>query len=188
MKSKARGKGTFASLFIAFLSGRTIFSVTPFLIAVICRLAIPKPFRWFEWVSMLLFLLLWPTIELAVHRVMHEWTWTATHKRHKHHHDHPNSLEVFGTYLFYNLIPIPWFFIHWAMAESLCVAVLFATMVYEFVHFSVHYPYRPITGWGRRVRENHLLHHRDPTQRLGLVFPGAINLPSGGRPAVEKME
>ena len=55
MKSRARGKGTFASLFIAFLSGRTVFSVTPFLIAVICRLAIPKPFRWFELVSVILY-------------------------------------------------------------------------------------------------------------------------------------
>lgn len=188
MKTQPRGKGTFASLFIAFLSSRAVFSVTPFLIAVICRLAIPKPFRWFELLSVTLFLLLWPTIELAVHRVMHEWTWTATYKRHKHHHAHPNSLEVFGTYLFYHLIPIPWIFIDWALAESICVAVLFAIMIYEFVHFSVHYPYRPITDWGRRVRENHLLHHRDPTQRLGVVFPRAVDLPAGGLPAAEKTE
>jgi hypothetical protein len=174
MEPRPRGKGNFTSLLFAFLSGRTVFRVTPFLMAIILRLAIPKPFHWIELLSVILFLLLWPNIELAVHHVMHQWTWTATHKRHKHHHAHPNSLEVFGTYLFYNLIPVPWFLINWAWAESICIAFVFAIMIYEFVHFSVHYPYRPLTDWGRRVRENHLLHHRDPTQRLGVVFPGPV--------------
>jgi hypothetical protein len=184
MEPQARGKGSFQSLLLTYLTGRTIFSVSPFLIAVALRWAIPKPFRWIELAAMVGFLLLWPTIEMAVHRVMHEWTWTATHKRHKHHHAHPNSLEVFGTYLFYNLIPLPWLFLRWPIAESICVALLFAIMVYEFVHFSVHYPYRPLTLWGRNVRENHLLHHRDPTQRLGLVFPGSKGkLEEGDSPA-----
>jgi len=180
MEPKARGKGSFASLFLAFISGRTFFSVTPFLIALACRLAIPKPFRWFEALAMLSFFLLWPTLELAVHRIMHEWTWTATYKRHKHHHAHPNSLEVIGTYLFYNLVPLPWLYLGWAAAGSICMAFLFAIMVYEFVHFSVHYPYRPITRWGRKVRENHLLHHRNPAERLGVVFPAWREAPVKG--------
>jgi hypothetical protein len=182
MKLKSRSKGNFASLCLAYGSGRTIFSVTPFLIAVACRLAIPQSFHWFEVLAMLVFFLLWPTIELAVHRVMHEWTWTATYRRHKHHHAHPNSLEVFGTYLFYNLVPLPWLYFGWPTAGSICIAFLFAIMVYEFVHFSVHYPYRPITQWGRRVRENHLLHHRNPTERLGVVFPSWQETTVEGKP------
>lgn len=164
---------SFPVLLGKFLTSRTIFSVTAFALALSLRIMIPKPFRWFEYVTVIGVLLAWPRIELLVHTVMHKCTWTGTYHRHKHHHEHPSSREVPGTYIGYNLVAIPWFFLHWAWPATVVVTVLFAIMIYEFIHFSVHFPYRPITRWGQLIRRNHLLHHRDPTKRLEVVFPKA---------------
>jgi hypothetical protein len=156
-----------------FVCSRCVFSLTAIGVAIACRVMIPKPFRWYEVTAAAALLLLWPRLELVVHTIMHEATWTGSYRRHKLHHEDKMPLEAMQTYLLYNVMPLPWLAIHWACAETVTIALLFAIAVYEFVHHSVHVRYRPRTLWGQSVRRNHLLHHRDPTTRLELVFPKA---------------
>jgi hypothetical protein len=53
----------------------------------------------------------------------------------------------------------------WAITpdlRSMCTglaAFTAATLLYEWVHFIVHVPYRPRTAWLKRVSRNHRLHH-----------------------------
>jgi hypothetical protein len=135
---------------------------------------IPKPFRWFEALTIPVMLLLWPRIELFVHYLMHNAPWSGLYHRHQYHHQEPHddtALGVWPTFILYNVLPIPWVFIHWAWAVTLLTTILAFLMFYEFVHVSTHYRYRPRTEWGKRVRRNHLLHHRDPTKYLEVIFP-----------------
>lgn len=133
-----------------------------------------KPFRWFEWGSALLLLLLWPRIELWVHHQMHHAEGTLLYQRHQEHHQNPlddTALGDWRLYLVYNLSVIPWFLLNWALALTLLGTFLAAIATYEFVHFTTHFRYRPYTKWGKRVRRNHLLHHREPARFMEVVFP-----------------
>lgn len=161
------------------LSGRFVWSrgglcILAVMIAVGCRAALPQPLRLFEIAIAAVMVALWPTIERWVHERMHFAEGTAMYARHKLHHEHPHPDNTFGewsTYLLYLALPWPWFYFQWAWLETCTVMVLGALCVYEFVHFSAHCRYRPLTAWGKRVRLNHRLHHRDSTTRLEVVFP-----------------
>lgn len=157
-----------------FVWSRGILCLTAPVLAIALRISIDKPFRWFEWGSALLLLLLWPRIELWIHHQMHHAEGTLLYQRHQEHHNHPlddTALGDWRLYLAYNLSVIPWFLINWAWALTLMGTLLTAIATYEFVHFSTHFRYRPYTNWGKRVRRNHLLHHREPDRFMEVVFP-----------------
>ncbi|MFN6204812.1 MAG: sterol desaturase family protein [Planctomycetota bacterium] len=157
-----------------FVWSRGILCLTAPVLALVLRCCIDKPFRWFEWGSAILLLLLWPQIELWVHHQMHHAEGTLLYRRHLEHHNHPlddTALGDWRMYLVYNLSVLPWFLINWAWALTLMGTFLAAVAIYEFVHFSTHFRYRPFTNWGKRVRRNHLLHHREPNRFMEVVFP-----------------
>ncbi len=157
-----------------FICSRGLLCLSAVAVAVLLRMCIDKPFRWFEWTSALLLLLAWPRLELWAHHQMHHATGTMLYKRHQLHHHDPLSDTALGDwrlYLGYNLFPLGWFVIDWAWALTLTATFLAAVAAYEFVHFSTHFRYRPWTRWGHRVRRNHLLHHRDPSNYMEVVFP-----------------
>jgi hypothetical protein len=157
-----------------FIFSRGVLGFTAIAVCVACRVAIPKPFRWFEAVTVAGILIFWPKIELLVHDKMHNAVGTKLYNRHKLHHEQPlddTALGKITTFLIYNLLPLPWLAIRWPTAVTATTVVVVALTIYEFVHFSTHFRYRPLTAWGNRVRNNHLLHHRDPSTRLEVVFP-----------------
>lgn len=165
---------SFQKLCGRFLWSRGMLCLTAPLLAIGLRVLVDKPFRWFEWASALLILLLWPRIELWVHHQMHFAKGTLLYLRHQLHHSHPlddTALGDWKTYLAYNLMVLPWFWINWAWALTIAATFLAAVATYEFVHFTTHFRYCPLTAWGKRVRRNHLLHHRAPGHHLEVVFP-----------------
>jgi 4-amino-4-deoxy-L-arabinose transferase-like glycosyltransferase len=169
--SKSLGLGTLAWKFIF---SRAILCITGILIAFACRYMIPEPISWFEVLSCVVLLLLWPPIELLVHTVMHRAVGTRLYIRHKEHHEEPHQEKVIGpitTLLPYNVIAFPWLYLGYSTAASLTLVVLIAITIYEFVHFTTHFRYRPVTAWGNRIRKNHLLHHKNPSKHLEVVFP-----------------
>lgn len=97
------------------------------------------------------------------------------HRTHTRHHDHPTphnglpDLWVFGLY-FAITIGLWWFGLAYLM--TIDVAVMGMLLAYEFVHFSTHTRYKPMTRWGRRIRANHLAHHyADESQGFSMLFP-----------------
>ena len=87
-------------------------------------------------------------------------------KVHRWHHRHPDVLErVFlPTSLILVLTPIHWALWTlitptWALTATGIWCFTLAALIYEWVHYLVHTPYRPRTRWFTRVRRNHLLHH-----------------------------
>lgn len=164
------------TLLSRFFWSRGALCVSAPILAIVLRFCVDKPFRWFEWASALLLLLLWPRIELWVHHQMHHAEGTMLYERHQFHHNQPlddTALGDWKLYLGYNLAVLPWFFINWAFPLTIFATLLAAIATYEFVHFTTHFRYRPWTNWGKRVRRNHLLHHRDPALHLAVVFPPA---------------
>lgn len=84
---------------------------------------------------------------------------------HRWHHQHPRVIErifvpwevilglsVLHAALWLWLAPL-------SLALSGLLFVTVAAVIYEWVHFLVHMPYRPRTRYFQRVRRNHYLHH-----------------------------
>ncbi len=84
---------------------------------------------------------------------------------HRYHHRHPDVLErVFLPTGFIALISP----VHWAawllllpapQAVTGILSLTLASLIYEWVHYLVHTPYKPQSAWFTRVRRNHMLHH-----------------------------
>jgi Fatty acid hydroxylase superfamily len=163
-----------ATLVRKFVCSRAILCMTAIAIAFGCRLAIPEAVVWYEVLSCVVLLLLWPKIERVVHFQMHHAIGTRLYIRHQEHHSEPHQEKVIGpltTLIPYNFFALPWLYFGYSTAASLTFVVLSAITFYEFVHFSTHFRYRPVTEWGYQVRKNHRMHHRNPSKHLEVVFP-----------------
>jgi len=118
----------------------------------------------------------WPLLEWFFHRfLLHEWTVLPFHFTHDRHHKTPTSATGLPdawiiTFYFINSMVFWYFGMRWV--STLNVAVLTMLTVYEFVHFSCHCNYKPVTKWGWAIRVNHLQHHRfDESKFYSMLFP-----------------
>lgn len=99
--------------------------------------------------------------------------------RHRFHHEHPTDVD--GT-----LLPVPVIDVAIPAAGAIFLGLLgprrrtvtamatYSTMAlaYEWTHFIVHTGVKPRTGYGKKVRQSHLLHHfRNERYWLGFTVP-----------------
>ena len=118
----------------------------------------------------------WPVYEWLFHRyLLHEWTFLDFHRTHTRHHDNPtadNGLPDTYVIIAYFVVTITLWFFSLDLLMTINEAVLAMLTLYEFVHFSTHLNYRPMTRYGWRVRTNHLKHHNlDEHSRFSMLFP-----------------
>lgn len=117
----------------------------------------------------------WPIQEWVLHRVvLHARPRqlgpfrfdSAAARAHRRHHREPRdpTFTVLPTSTVLLLIPLHLTF-WWAVTPSTAAAgtgvIAFgaAALVYEWIHFLCHAPYRPRSAYLRRVRAHHALHH-----------------------------
>lgn len=166
---------SFRGLVCSFACSLGSFIVLSVIWAIVLRV-FTGPFRLSDVVIMLGIGLAWPWLEWAAHKYfMHEWTSIPFYKSHARHHDNPtpsNGLPDPWVLIIYFAIPavLCWYGFMWIASANLAILAMLA--FYEFVHFSCHVNYRPRTGWGWRIRVNHLKHHRfDETRYMSMLFP-----------------
>ena len=120
-------------------------------------------------------LVYWPVQEWLVHRlVLHARPRrlgglvldTGPARAHRRHHRDPRDLRwaVLPGRSMLVLVPLHLLFwwgvtSTWAAALTGIGAFSAATLVYEWIHFLCHAPYRPRSAYVRRVRAHHALHH-----------------------------
>ena len=87
-------------------------------------------------------------------------------KKHRYHHRHPWLLETtfLPTESFYVLVPLHvglwwWLSPSEALAATGIIAFASAALLYEWVHYLTHTPYRPRGRYYRWIRRNHRMHH-----------------------------
>lgn len=166
---------SFSQLLMTFMATRGGWIVLSCLWACALRLTISE----FNRLDPLLFvsvILAWPALEWGFHRyLLHEWTLLPFHRTHDRHHRNPtpdtglpDTWIVIGYFV---LASIMWAGgLRYLLTAS--VAVLAMLAIYEFVHFSCHCSYRPLTSWGWAIRINHLQHHKlDETKQYSMLFP-----------------
>jgi hypothetical protein len=169
---------TFSRLILAFTTTRGGWIALSFVWAAILRSTILK----FSDVDLLLIVsivIAWPFLEWVFHRyLMHEWTLLPIHGTHAYHHRHPTSETglpdrwIVASYFI--VASVLWGF-GWRYLLTVAVAILAMLLVYEFVHFSCHCNYKPLTSWGWAVRINHLQHHNlDESKQYSMLFPWTI--------------
>ncbi len=117
----------------------------------------------------------WPIQEWLVHRfVLHARPRqlgplrldTGPARAHRRHHRDPRDLRwaVLPGRSMLVLVPLHLLF-WWSVTPTLAAALTgigafsAATLVYEWIHFLCHAPYRPKSAYVRRVRAHHALHH-----------------------------
>lgn len=87
-------------------------------------------------------------------------------KKHRYHHRHPWLLETtfLPTESFYVLVPLHiglwwWLSPTQGLAATGIIAFATAALIYEWVHYLTHTPYRPRSAYYRWIWRNHRLHH-----------------------------
>jgi len=117
----------------------------------------------------------WPLQEWVAHRlILHARPRTlgrfrldsAPARAHRKHHRNPRDLTyaLLPSSSMRVLVPLHllfWWSVtsSWAHAFTGICAFGAATLVYEWIHFLCHAPYRARSGYVRRVRAHHALHH-----------------------------
>ena len=117
----------------------------------------------------------WPVQEWLLHKVvLHARPRTlgrlridpAPARAHRKHHRNPRDLRytVLPGSSMLVLVPLHvlfWWSVtsSWAAALTGICALGAAALFYEWIHFLCHAPYRPRSGYVRRVRAHHALHH-----------------------------
>lgn len=166
---------TLCNLFLEFGKTQGGWIATSTVLAFVLRSSLQSP----NTIDLLLAFLVvssWPLMEWIFHRfLMHEWTFLPFHFTHDRHHVTPTAATglpdawIVAMY-FANTIAFWWFGL--AYLSTLNAAILVMLVIYEFVHFSCHCNYKPITSWGWAVRVNHLQHHKlDETKGYSMLFP-----------------
>jgi len=135
-----------------------------------------SPLALIDAILFLVVFLLWPFLEWFFHRfLLHEWTILPFHFTHDRHHETPTAatgLPDAWLISFYFAESILLWAFNLPLVMSFNVSVLTMLAIYEFVHFSCHSNYKPLTKWGWAVRVNHLQHHRfDESKFYSLLFP-----------------
>jgi hypothetical protein len=116
---------------------------------------------------------------------------------HRYHHRHPWVLErtFLPTRVLVPLLPLNvalWWIVtpSWGLALTGMGALTTAAALYEWTHYLTHTPYRPRSGYYRRIHKNHMLHHfKDEQAFFAFTVPAmdallGTNVPSdSARPA-----
>ena len=166
---------TFVQLAKTFLRSRGGLVILAFVLPVCLRLTMDR-LKLLD--GLLAFAIVggWPVLEWLFHRyLLHEWTFLDFHRTHTRHHDNPtpdNGLPDTYVIIVYFVITVTLWVFSRVFLMTVNVAVLGMLMLYEFVHFSTHANYKPMTRYGWRVRTNHLRHHNlDETRGFSMLFP-----------------
>lgn len=161
------------SLVRRFLLSRAIIVVETLILAVLLRLLLGNALTLLEVLLCVGLLASWSQVEIVVHWVMHAIPGTALFNRHADHHINPKDtvLGTLPTYIACFLLPIGPYACSMPVLLSIVATGIFALLVYEFVHFSIHSDYEPRTELGKRQKANHLAHHLRPGRNLAVVFP-----------------
>ncbi len=145
------------------------------LFSVALRLSI-GPMGWIDVVLFSGIVAAWPVLEWFFHRfLLHEWTFLPFHFTHDRHHKTPTSAtglpDAWIITFYFAMTGFLWYF-GFKYFSTANVAVLTMLTIYEFVHFSCHCNYKPLTKWGWAIRVNHLQHHRfDESKFYSMLFP-----------------
>ena len=166
---------SFWQLVFSFAATRGGWIVVSFVWALALRFTLFK----INGIDILLILLIvsaWPILEWFFHRfLMHEWTLLPFHQTHDRHHRFPSpetGLPDTWIVVTYFILPLMMWSFGLRYLLTLGVTVLAMLVVYEFVHFSCHCNYTPLSRWGWAVRVNHLQHHKlDETTNYAMLFP-----------------
>jgi hypothetical protein len=143
-------------------------------IAIVLRVLLLQPITLLEILGCVIILFAWPQIEITIHWMMHNVKETELFNRHQLHHMHPDAdtaLGTLGTYIAYCLIPIPAYIAGSSVLSGMAITLLSALTIYEFIHFSNHQEYEPITSYGKKQRDYHFQHHATPKAKLAVIFP-----------------
>jgi len=144
------------------------------IVAFIGRLFLAPP-TWDDlWIFVAVFTW-WPFQEWAAHLwILHQkprkigpWTWDSAAARvHRYHHRHPWQLEAIFVPTVVILVLMPIHALFWigvtpnlSLALSGIIAYTIASIMYEWIHFFAHIPYRPKSRWMKTIQKNHLAHH-----------------------------
>ncbi len=166
----------FWSLCVSFLRSRGGWVVLAFIVSAIAKFMQSDRLDGIDAMLVIGFVGAWPLFEWFFHRfLMHEWTFLPLHHTHHRHHLAPTTD---------NGLPDSWIVFLYFFGVSICflfgltrlqtinASILGMLVLYEFVHFSCHCNYKPLTWWGWAIRINHLQHHRlDARSRYSMLFP-----------------
>lgn len=166
----------FGSLCVSFLRSRGGWIALAFIVSVIAKYLQSDRLDGLDGMLVVGVIGAWPFLEWFFHRfLMHEWTFLPLHLTHHRHHLAPttdNGLPDSWIVLLYFVGVSVCFFLDLSRLQAINVSVLGMLMLYEFVHFSCHCNYKPMTWWGWAIRVNHLQHHRlDERSRYAMLFP-----------------
>ena len=134
-----------------------------------------SPLTWTDlWILIGVFVW-WPFQEWGAHLwILHQkprkiGSWTvdsAAAKVHRYHHRNPWELEAIFVPSVVILALMPIHAICWialtpnlSLAFSGIIAYTAASLMYEWIHFFAHIPYRPKSNWMKTIQKNHLAHH-----------------------------
>lgn len=122
-----------------------------------------------------LLLLIAPFYEWLLHKyVLHGRSPEESEKKikymnrlHRDHHKYPTKIDLLFAPLSAGFsIPIQFFLVGFVFTQSLDIALYLAMVTliyflfYEWIHLAHHVDsYRPITKWGKNLKQAHLLHH-----------------------------
>lgn len=130
---------------------------------------------WLTLLGIVLGLLAYRALERHFHVQMHNSRRSPFYRSHGRHHENPTPETG---------CPEHWLLVVYAAVNPLLLwaqlpittgiwfSIIFALLVYEWVHFLCHCNYRPKTKLGWKIRTNHLKHHNfDDTQFYEMLFP-----------------
>lgn len=164
--------GKAVGLFLQHSSPRILLALS--FCSITARLSLGNWSAW-DLVVVLLLIGAWPIQEWLIHvfilhfrpkRLLGKTLDLHAAQKHRRHHQHPLVIEwvfipfrdLIGSSI---LIIILWSAVmpSWELAATGIAAHITGALHYEWTHYIVHTTYLPVTPWGKRLRENHRLHH-----------------------------
>ena len=112
-------------------------------------------------------------LEYVIHRWAYHDQWSPAAAGHQLHHADPDALIALPFFVPATIVVALWGLLRPLLGDGptsiLIVAIVISFLHYEFVHHALHH-WRWTTGYLRRLRSHHRIHHEFPDRNFGVTM------------------